>query len=309
MKANKNLVVIIVGPTAVGKTDMAIRLAETLNGEIISADSRLLYKGMDIGTAKPTSAELNKVPHHLIDQANPDDIWSLAQYQQSVHQKIIEILTRKKLPIVVGGTGQYIRSLVEGWVIPPQAPNDKMRSALEDWAEQITPFALYQKLSIVDPVAAEKIDPTNKRRTVRALEVIFLTGKKFSDLKEKSTPIYNFLTIGLSRPRVELYQRIDDRIDEMFSKGLVDEVKKLLNLGYSENLPTLSAIGYAEAVGVTNGTLSIEEAKTIMKRRTRQFVRRQTNWFKPGDQSINWFEMNPDPFEDILITVKKGCNK
>jgi tRNA dimethylallyltransferase len=264
---------------------------------------------MDIGTAKPTLAELIQVPHHLIDQANPDDIWSLAQYQQSVHQKIVEILSRKKIPIIVGGTGQYIRSLVEGWVIPPQAPNDKMRSALEDWAEQITPLELYQKLSIVDPAAAEKIDPTNKRRTVRALEVIFLTGKKFSDLKEKSTPIYNFLTIGLSRPRVELYQRIDDRIDEMFSKGLVEEVKKLLKNGYSENLPTLSAIGYAEAVGVTNGTLSIEEAKVIMKRRTRQFVRRQTNWFKPGDPLINWFEMNPDPFEDILLTIKKGRNK
>ena len=298
-------VIILVGPTAVGKTELAIRLAEILDGEIVSADSRLLYRGMDIGTAKPTIEERARAPHHLIDLANPDQNWSLAEYQKLTLQTIQEIQDRHRLPIVAGGTGQYIRSLMEGWTIPAMQPNPRIRKVLEDWGNTIGPAELYAKMALLDPAAAEKIDPTNLRRTIRALEVIFGTGELFSKQKEKQPPDLDFKMIGLSRPRDELYARVDARIDAMFNQGFVAEVKKLLDAGYAADLPTLSAIGYREVIQFLHGEISLEDARVLMRRKTREFIRRQANWFKPDDSSIEWYGMTPDPLEKMLISINE----
>ncbi|KAF0112309.1 MAG: tRNA dimethylallyltransferase [Chloroflexi bacterium] len=301
-------VVVIVGPTAVGKTDLAIRLAERIDGEIISADSRLLYRGMDIGTAKPGPDARGRVAHHMIDLADPDEVWSLAIYQKQVLEEIKAVQSLNRIPIVVGGTGQYIRSLTEGWVIPALQPDHKMREVIENWADEIGSVNLHRKLSIIDPDAADKIEANNIRRTVRALEVIFRTGVLFSTQQEKTPPPLNFKIIGLIRPREELYSRVDARIETMFDQGLVQEVKQLIEKGYTPDLPTLSAIGYREVMGVIQGACSLEEAKVMMRRKTRQFIRRQTNWFKPSDPNIEWFEMTPDPMDAVVNSIHEWSN-
>ena len=285
----KPTLILIVGPTAVGKTELAIRLAEKLNGEIISADSRLFYCGMDIGTAKPSREEVARVPHHLIDIVNPDETLSLAVFQQKASEIIADIHARGKLPFLVGGTGQYIRAVTEGWSPPEVTPNARMRDELEGMKEERSIDWLHAKLKMLDPEAAEKIDARNYRRTIRALEVILTTGRKFSEQRVQSDSPYHLITVGLTRPREELYQRVDERIDLMFAKGLIDEVNGLLNKGYSPTLPSMSAIGYRECVGVIKGELTIEQARTEMKRVTRIFVRRQANWFKESDPQIRWF--------------------
>jgi len=303
--------ILLVGPTAVGKTELAIRLAETLNGEIVSADSRLFYRGMDIGTAKPSREERERVPHHLIDIANPDEILSLAVFQQKARETITDIHARNKLPFLVGGTGQYIRAVTEGWTPPEVLPDERLRDVLgklalskvEGMKEERGLEWLHAKLEIIDPDAAAKIDPRNIRRTIRALEVIFTTGKKFSEQRGQSDSPYALLTIGLKRPRTELYARVDARIESMFANGFVDEVKGLLAKGYSENLPTMSAIGYRECVGVIKGQLTVEQAKVEMRRVTRIFVRRQGNWFKESDKNIKWFEAGD---VDVETSVRRA---
>lgn len=283
--------IVIVGPTAVGKTDFAIQLAERLGGEIVSADSRLFYRGMDIGTAKPSAAERARVPHHLIDVANPDETWSLAVFQNAACQVIDDIQRRGKLPFLVGGTGQYIRSVTEGWVPPFVMPDSRLRSVLDMLVRDHGPYWLHDKLRALDPLAADIIDPRNIRRTVRALEVVFTTGRPFSSQRSTVEPPYRLLMLGLNRPRPELYARIDQRIDAMFENGLLDEVRGLLEKGYAPNLPTMSAIGYRECAAVIEGRMTLDEAKLQMKRLTRIFVRRQANWFKTNDPQIAWFEV------------------
>ena len=297
-------VVAIVGPTAVGKTEISLRLAEALNGEIVSTDSRQFYRGMDIGTAKATAEELARVPHHLIDVADPDEIWSLAVFQKEAQQAISDICSRGKLPFLVGGTGQYIRAVLEGWDIPAQAPVPHLRQALEAWADEIGPAALYEKLKLIDPEAAKKIDANNLRRTVRALEVIFQTGRKFSALRRRKASPYILKFVGLQRPRPELYKRIDARIELMLENGFLDEVQALLNKGYSADLPNMSAIGYREMVAYLQGEMSLEDAVARMKRLTRIFVRRQANWFKADDPNIRWFDMGEDVVEQMIAYVK-----
>lgn len=297
-------VLVIIGPTAVGKTELSLRLAEKVNGEIISMDSRLIYRGMDIGTAKPSHEELSRVPHHLIDVANPDETWSLALYRKMALEKIDLLRQNGKIPILVGGTGQYIRALIEGWVIPPQKPDETMRKILEEWGHEVGPQVLHEKLSILDPLAANMIEPNNLRRTVRALEVIFNTGKKFSEQREKDPPKLNFWLIGLNRPRAELYQRVDGRIEKMFADGFVNEVQQLLDKGYSADLPPFSAIGYREVCLVIAGELTEEEAKIRMKKGTREFIRRQANWFKLEDPQIHWYAMESDPMKEILHDLR-----
>jgi tRNA dimethylallyltransferase len=282
--------IVILGPTAVGKTELALQLAEQIDGEIISADSRLLYRGMDIGTAKPSPAEQHRVAHHLIDMADPDQIWSLALFKQAAQDAIDAVHARGRLPLLVGGTGQYIRAISEDWSIPEQEPDPRLRAALERWAAEIGPQGLYDRLESIDPEAAAHIEPSNLRRTVRALEVIFLTGRRFSEQRTRRGSPYSRLLIGLQRPRAELYARIDQRIEAMLAAGLVAEVQALLARGYSPNLPTLSAIGYREIAAYLQGDLTLEEAVAQMKRMTRQFVRRQANWFKPDDPTIHWFD-------------------
>jgi tRNA dimethylallyltransferase len=282
--------ILLIGPTAVGKTELAIQLAERLNGEIVSADSRLFYRGMDIGTAKPTAEEQTRVPHHLIDASDPDETWSLAVFQQKATEIIAEIHSRGKLPFLVGGTGQYARAVTEGWMPPVVKPDERLRVELEKLKDERGADWLHARLHQLDPIAAEKIDARNVRRTIRALEVILTTGKPFSQQRGQSDSPYNLLTIGMKRPRTELYQRIDERIEAMFAAGFLDEVQKLLDKGYSPDLPSMSAIGYREAIRVVKDQWGIEQAKVEMRRATRVFVRRQANWFKESDPDIHWFE-------------------
>lgn len=298
---SKLSLILIVGPTAVGKTELAIKLAEKFNGEIISADSRLFYKGMDVGTAKPSKEELVRVPHHLIDIVNPDKTLSLAMFQQKAQEIIADIHARNRLPFLVGGTGQYVRAVTEGWTPPEVTPNKRMRDELERMKEEKGIIWLHEKLKTLDEEAASKIDARNYRRTIRALEVIFTTGRKFSGQRSKGESSYDLISIGLTRPREELYKRVDERIELMFANGLIDEVKSLLDKGYSPTLPSMSAIGYRECVGVVQGHMSIEQAQVEMKRVTRIFVRRQSNWFKESDESIKWFHPNNEKEIEIFI--------
>jgi tRNA dimethylallyltransferase len=287
---DKPPVVVILGPTAVGKTEVALQLAQRLGGEIVSADSRLFYRYMDIGTAKPTADERAVIPHHLIDVADPDEIWSLARFQVEARQAILGIHSRGHLAFLVGGTGQYIRAVTQGWLPPTVEPDFRMRGVLEKWASEIGVYGLHERLALLDPVAAEKIDPRNLRRTVRALEVILTTGCRFSQQRLTGPSPFDILQIGLTRPRLELYARVDRRILDMIDAGLVDEVRRLLSMGYSPDLPTLSAIGYSEIVAHLQGRLTLEEAVTQIQRLTRVLVRRQANWFKLDDPGIHWFE-------------------
>jgi len=280
-------------------------LAERLNGEILSADSRLFYRGMDIGTAKPTPVEQKRVSHHLIDVVEPDQTWSLAMFQREAHKAIREIHQRKKLPFLVGGTGQYIRAITEEWEIPETAPDQSVREALEKWAVQIGPDGLYDRLVVLDPEAAQRIDPRNLRRTIRALEVILKTGQKFSTQRSKGKSRYRLLQLGITRPRPELYARIDARIQAMLEEGFVEEVQGLLDAGYDPDLPSLSAIGYRQIIDYLQGEIDLDEAIVLMKRITRQFVRRQANWFKLDDPRTLWFQAGTDTVDRMEHVIKE----
>jgi tRNA dimethylallyltransferase len=298
--------VLIVGPTAVGKTELAIQLAERLNGEIVSADSRLFYRGMDMGTAKPTREEQSRVPHHLIDIADPAEILSLAVFQQKARESIADIHTRNKIPFLVGGTGQYIRAVTEGWNPPEVKPDERLRGELERMKEERGVYWLYEKLRNLDPAAAEKIDPRNYRRTIRALEVIMTTGKPFSEQRGQAESPYHLISVGLNRPRAELYERVDQRIEAMFASGFLEEVKRLLEKGYSPSLPTMSAIGYREGIRVIQGEITKDQAKAEMRRVTRVFVRRQANWFKESDPNIKWFRVE-ESIVDRIESYLRGA--
>lgn len=301
--------VVIVGPTAVGKTEFAIQIAEKLDGEIISADSRLLYRGMDIGTAKPSLEERRGIPHHLMDVAEPDEVWSVAKYQQEVLRAIEEINARGKLPFLVGGTGQFIRAVLEGWQIPQLNTDLTLRQTIDAWGQEIGARALHHKLEAIDPQAAALIEPNNLRRSVRAFEVIFSTGFRFSALRLKTTPNLRPLILGLTRSRSELYARVDQRIKEMLSKGLVDETRALLARNFSLNLPSLSAIGYREIIAFIRGEISLDEAEMLIQRNTRRFIRRQTNWFKPDDPTITWFDANNLDLLCVLELIQRARAK
>jgi tRNA dimethylallyltransferase len=287
---SKYPLILVVGPTAVGKTEISIQLAEQLGGEIVSADSRLFYRGMDIGTAKPSAAQQERVRHHLIDIVNPDQTLSLAVFQTMAREVIADVQRRARLPLLVGGTGQYIRAVTEGWKPPAVTPDPKLRAELGKMAAERGPQWLYQRLQALDPEAAEKIHGRNVRRMVRALEVILTTGRKFSEQRVHGESPYELLTIGFRRPRVDLYARIDARIEAMFEAGLLDEVKGLLDKGYGPETPAMSAIGYRECLRVLKRELTIEQAKVEMRRATRSYVRRQANWFKETDPQIRWLE-------------------
>jgi tRNA dimethylallyltransferase len=301
--------VVILGPTAVGKTEISIQLAERLAGEIVSADSRLFYRGMDIGTAKPTLAERARVPHHLIDVADTDQVWSLAKFQERARQAIAEIHQRGRLPFLVGGTGQYIRAVTQGWLPPAVKPLPELRLALEAWAGEIGKDGLHTRLAALDPQAAALIDSRNVRRTVRALEVILSSGRRFSEQRQQAGSAYRLLQVGLQRPRVELYDRIDSRITAMLQAGFVEEVRQLLSQGYSPDLSTLSAIGYGEISAYLHGKTSLDEAVILIQRATRTFVRRQANWFKESDPQIHWFRVGGETVaavEALILGWLKG---
>ena len=305
---DKHPLIVIVGPTAVGKTSASIELAKRFDGEVVSADSRLLYRGMDIGTAKPTLEERDGIFHHLVDVADPEESWSLALYQREAYRVIDDILARGRLPFLVGGTGQYVRSIIEGWQIPPQKPDYDLREALNHWADEIGAEALYERLKTIDADAAENMDYRNVRRVVRALEVIFKTGERFSDLRRRQECPYHPIILGIERPREALYERIDHRIDLMLAQGWVDEVKDLLDKGYSPDLATFSAIGYREIIQFLQGETSYEEAVQLIKRNTRTFVRRQANWFKPDDPRITWLPADQNLVTQMESEIRRRLN-
>jgi tRNA dimethylallyltransferase len=291
-QTDKLPITVLIGSTGVGKTAFSLNLAEQLDAEIVAADSRTIYRGMDIGTAKATKTEQQRVRHHLIDVADPDETWSLALYQQKSHEAIHEILSRGKNVLIVGGTGQYIRALLQGWSPPKLQPHPQLRSVLEQIGHEHGKLALYQELEGIDPQAAEAIEWQNLRRTIRALEVILTTGEKFSAQRSRVESPYDAHVIGLTRNREELYQRIDLRIDQMISDGLVEEVQTLLNKGYSPEIPSMSAIGYREICEYLTGKITLGEAVAAIRKNTRTYVRRQANWFKLTDPTIHWYDIS-----------------
>jgi tRNA dimethylallyltransferase len=277
---NKPQVLFIVGQTAVGKSALALEAAMQYGGEIISADSRQVYRHMDIGTAKPTTAEQSLVQHHLIDVALPDAWYSLAMFRTDALAAIASCVERGVLPIVAGGTGQYLAALLEGWTVPELPPNEELRAQLEADAVRDGHEALHRRLAQLDPVAAASIHTTNVRRIVRALEVCIGSGTPFSSLTAKAELTFEPIVVWLQMPSEELYQRIDARVDVMVAHGLVAEVQALVTAGYGWELPAMSGIGYRELQPYLAGECSLAEAVQRIKFDTHAFARRQSTWFR-----------------------------
>jgi len=295
--------IVIVGPTAVGKTQLALRLCEDLGGEVISADSRQIYKGMDIGTAKPTAEERQRVPHHLIDLIEPDEEFTLAQYQEMAYRAIDGILSRGRLPFLVGGTGLYVRAVLEGFAVPRVRPDPALRKRLQQEVEAKGSEVLHGRLRELDPEAAAKIDPHNVRRVVRALEVCEATGQPISRLQRKEPPPYRILKIGLTMERKALYRHIDERVDRMMGRGLLEELKRLVEKGYSYDLAAMSGLGYKQLGLYLRGEVDLAEALRMIKSETHRFVRQQYKWFRLDDETINWIEVDGDPYVEVRAVV------
>ena len=286
MSSIGNPLVVLWGPTAIGKTDLAIQLGVALNGEIVSADSRQIYREMSIGTAKPTPTQQQAAVHHLIDVVDPYESLSLAQYQDLAYAAIDAILDRGNLPLLVGGTGQYITALIEGWLPPRVPPNPQLRSTLEDQMCREGVATLHQQLQQLDPNAAIAIHPNNGRRIIRALEVILTTGKPISALPRKNPPNYHIRHYGLSMERSTLYARADQRVDHMIEHGFLDEVQHLLDKGYDAALPAMSGVGYRQMIRYLHGDVSLDEAIETTKYHTHAFIRRQETWFRKHNNEI-----------------------
>jgi tRNA dimethylallyltransferase len=296
--------VIILGPTAVGKTALSLTLAEQLDGEIVSADSRLFYRGMDIGTAKPTPQEMARVPHHLIDIADPDETVGLAQFIDLAKAAIDEIHERDRLPLLVGGTGQYIRAIVRGWNPPAVPPQPELRAKLEAVAEEEGSQALHDRLAELDPPAAERIDHRNVRRVVRALEVCIVTGEPFSAQRTRIPPPYRILQVGLTMDREALYERVDARLEAMIEAGLPEEVRSLMAAGYDWELPAMSGLGYSQFRPYFEGRATMDEVVAEIQRDTRSFIRHQYNWFRPNSPNIVWFDVSQTEPHEVLAFVQ-----
>ncbi len=304
-----NRLIAIVGPTGVGKSQLALCLARTFAGEIVGADSRQVYRHMDIGTAKLTPEELSLVPHHLIDITDPEEDFSLAQYQHLAYQAIDDIHQHEKLPILAGGSGLYVWSVLEGWQVPQVPPDPEFRKTLQKKAAETGPEGLYQELEKVDPVAAQSIDPRNVRRVIRALEVCRYASVPFSQLQQKQAPPFTVMIIGLTTDRAELYRRIDQRVDNMMEQGLVQEVRKLVGMGYTFDLPSMSGVGYKQIGLFLKGELTMEAAVQQIKTQTHRFVRHQYSWFRLEDERIHWFDIQHDVEPEITALVAEFISK
>ena len=295
--------IIILGPTGVGKTALAISLAQILDGEIIGADSRQIYKYMDIGTAKPTAEQQALIPHHLIDMVSPDYSLSLAEYQDAAVRAIGEVHQRGLIPFLVGGSGQYLTAVEEGWSIPRVPPDPELRAELERFVSEKSAAALHERLRQVDPLAAARIHPNNTRRVIRALEVQMLTGQAISAQQEKRPPPWRICRLGLQLPRSLLYPRVDARVDAMIEAGLVEEVARLLDMGYDRALPSMSGLGYLEIAAHLLDGRSLDESIERAKFSTHDFIRRQDVWFRGHDNGILWHNVEDVDAAELALNL------
>lgn len=297
----------IVGPTAVGKTDISIRVAKRLDGEIISGDSMQIYRYMDIGTAKPSFQERKEVPHHLIDVLEPHESFSVADFQREVSRLIPEIASRNRLPMLVGGTGLYLKAVIDQYDFGESKANWDLRKKLRLQAERWGSGELYEKMKKVDPVSAEKIHPHDQKRIIRALEVYYTTGKPISSQKKKPAGEriqLNPLLVGLTMDRLKLYARIEERVDKMIQEGLEDEVRGLLKRGYKPDLISMQGLGYRHMVEYIQGGYNRVEMLESLKRDTRRFAKRQLTLFQ-RDQRIIWIDRGKYHQEEEI--VEKIC--
>lgn len=310
-------VLVIAGPTAIGKSRIALGLSKKFNGEIISADSMQVYKGMDIGTAKPDIKDRQSVPHHLIDIINPDEDFSVAVYQDRARKAIKDISNRERLPILVGGSGLYIRAAIDELDFPQGTIDSKIRKKWEAELKKVGSLGLHEKLRELDPKSAENIHPHNSRRIVRALEVIESTGRPFSDFQRKwdqRKSIYDVEIIAFILPRSELYAKIDGRVDRMIADGLIEETKELVERGYGKTITSKQALGYQQVLDYLDNKMSLIDCIDLIKQDTRRFAKRQITWLR-ADPRVCWIDLSgksEDEIEDLAIRhlqYKGFCSK
>lgn len=294
-------VVVVLGATATGKTDLAIRIATAFRGEVVSADSRYFYRGMDIGTAKPKAREMEGIPHHLIDIREPWEPYSLAAFLDDAYAAVEDIAARGCLPVVAGGTPQYLRAFMEGWMVPHVPPDQMLRDELET----LDAASLHARLAKVDAPSAQRIGTHNKRRMIRALEIFSSTGRPMSELAGKSSPPYAFLVIGLTQPRERLYSRIDQRVSSMYSAGWLDEVRRLKERGVTSEMPAMTAHGYREAMDVLSGETTIEDAMERTRFMIHKYVRHQETWFRRFT-GVVWFDSSEPGFVSGVLSHVHG---
>jgi len=296
---SRDRLVVILGPTATGKSRLAMELALRFGGEIISADSMQVYRYMDIGTAKPSEEERRRIRHHLIDIRNPDEEFTVAEFKECAERAIAMITQRGRLPLLVGGTGLYIRALLEDYTFPRGPRDEKYRQGLWSRARAEGPQALHRELAAIDPEAAARIHPNDVRRIIRALEVYRYTGKPLSESADRRPGRYNCVKIGLYADRTLLYSCIDKRVDAMMEAGLLDEVRRLRDMGYGYSLTSRQALGYKELLAYLAGQDTLAEAVQKIKRETRKFAKRQTTWFK-RERDVYWFDTGTLSFERVV---------
>ena len=303
MEAKKKPLIILTGPTAVGKTNLSIQLAKAVNGEIISADSMQVYKGMDIGSAKITAEEMQGVPHHLLDILEPWEEFNVVVFQQKCKEALEGIYNRGHIPILTGGTGFYIQAVLKDIDFTENEDNNEYRAQLEALGEKEGAQVLHNMLAQVDPEAAKAIHANNMKRVIRALEFHHFTGEKISDHNEREAekePAYNFCYFVLNDERSLLYERIEKRVDIMLENGLVEEVKRLVDKGCTRNMVAMQGLGYKEIVDYLDGKITLEEAIYIIKRDTRHFAKRQITWFK-REKDVIWVNKPEFNYEDEKI--------
>ena len=297
-------VIVITGPTCSGKTEVAIQLALKLNSEIVSADSRQVYKYLTIGTAKPTSAQLNLIRHYFIDELLPDEEFNADLFSKNSKRIISELFHKMKIPIVVGGSGLYIKALIDGLDVPVDS-NPDLRKLLMEKRRQFGNEYIHNELKNVDPVSAEKLLPQNWKRIIRALEVFYTTQKPIWQFNsENKKREYHFIQYGLRWNRDMLYQRINLRVDKMIEDGLVEETRKILELGYDKNLNSLNTVGYKEVIKFISGEISLEKAIYLTKRNTRRFAKKQMTWFNK-DKRILWIDAENKSEEELADLILK----
>ena len=288
----KQNVLVIIGPTAVGKTKLSIEMAKRYNGEIISGDSMQIYRGMDVGTAKITKEEMEDIPHHLIDIKEPFESFSVAEFQELVRAKIAEIAKKGKLPIIVGGTGLYIQSVIYDYQFSDVSGDEAYRLQLEERVKEVGNETLHQELKEIDPGSAAQIHPNNVRRVIRALEIYHLTGKTMQEYQSHQQPdlLYNTAIVGLTMDRDQLYERINLRVNMMMDEGLLPEVKALYQQGLRE-CQSIQAIGYKEIYEYLDGKVTLNEAVENLKQNSRRYAKRQLTWFR-NKMKVEWFDMS-----------------